>query len=287
MADYIDLPTPVANVTDTNVNDGSGNPITSTVSGPKRGLDVEVLGGNIIIDNATLDINISASSGDNIAIADFVTPANKLSISALGAAKVDGSAVTQPVSVASLPLPVGAATSANQTTANTSLSSIDTKLTTPLNVQGNVAHAATDSGNPQKIGGKAESTLPTAVTDNQRVDAFFDLSGRQAVFDGWMSYTTQTTNVTAIGETTLIAAPGANISLYIKRITLTTTSTATLTTSLKEGAGGTIKKAYQSTAAYLFGTDSNWKLPANTALVANLSVAVATGVQINIEYMAV
>ena len=40
---------------------------------------------------------------------------------------VDGSGVTQPISVASLPLPSDAATSANQTTANTSLSSIDTK----------------------------------------------------------------------------------------------------------------------------------------------------------------
>ena len=42
--------------------------------------------------------------------------------------KVDGSAVTQPVSAVSLPLPSGAATSANQTTANSSLSSIDGKL---------------------------------------------------------------------------------------------------------------------------------------------------------------
>lgn len=36
---------------------------------------------------------------------------------------------TQPVSVATLPLPTGAATSSNQTTSNASLSSIDTKLT--------------------------------------------------------------------------------------------------------------------------------------------------------------
>jgi hypothetical protein len=42
--------------------------------------------------------------------------------------KVDGSAVTQPISAASLPLPTGAATSANQTTANTSLASIDGKI---------------------------------------------------------------------------------------------------------------------------------------------------------------
>lgn len=50
--------------------------------------------------------------------------------------KVDGSAVTQPVSAASLPLPTGAATSANQVTANSSLSSIDSKLTSPITVTG-------------------------------------------------------------------------------------------------------------------------------------------------------
>lgn len=48
--------------------------------------------------------------------------------------KVDGSAVTQPVSAASLPLPTGAATAALQTTGNTSLSSIDSKLTSPIAV---------------------------------------------------------------------------------------------------------------------------------------------------------
>lgn len=43
---------------------------------------------------------------------------------------------TQPVSVATLPLPTGAATAANQATANASLSSIDSKLTAPLSVTG-------------------------------------------------------------------------------------------------------------------------------------------------------
>ena len=41
---------------------------------------------------------------------------------------------TQPISAASLPLPSGAATSALQTTGNASLSSIDSKLTSPLSV---------------------------------------------------------------------------------------------------------------------------------------------------------
>jgi hypothetical protein len=57
-------------------------------------------------------------------------------ITGTNALVVDGSAVTQPVSASSLPLPTGAATSANQTTANASLSSIDSKLTSPLTVTG-------------------------------------------------------------------------------------------------------------------------------------------------------
>jgi hypothetical protein len=53
---------------------------------------------------------------------------------------------TQPVSAVSLPLPTGASTSANQTTANASLSSIDSKLTSPLSTSRTWALAqSTDS----------------------------------------------------------------------------------------------------------------------------------------------
>lgn len=49
---------------------------------------------------------------------------NKLSVSAAGAAKIDGSAVTQPISASSLPLPTGAATSANQTSEQTLIGAV-------------------------------------------------------------------------------------------------------------------------------------------------------------------
>lgn len=50
-------------------------------------------------------------------------------------------ATAVPVSAASLPLPAGAATSANQSTMISSLSSIDTKLTAPLSVTGPLTDA--------------------------------------------------------------------------------------------------------------------------------------------------
>jgi hypothetical protein len=46
---------------------------------------------------------------------------------------------------------------------------------------GNVAHGATDSGNPLKVGGYASSTAPTSVTNGQRVNAWFTLGGMQVV----------------------------------------------------------------------------------------------------------
>ncbi len=70
---------------------------------------------------------------------------------------------TQPVSLTSVPLPTGAATAANQTTANTSLSSIDTKVTnagtpslTAIATSGGVASAS-------RIPSSAASTNATSA----------------------------------------------------------------------------------------------------------------------------
>lgn len=58
---------------------------------------------------------------------------NPLSLTLAGALRTDSSAVTQPISAVSLPLPTGASTSALQTTGNTSLATIATN-TTGLNL---------------------------------------------------------------------------------------------------------------------------------------------------------
>ncbi len=48
-------------------------------------------------------------------------------------------------------------------------------------VVGNVAHDAADSGGPIKIGGKAATAEPTAVSAADRVDAYFDANGKLVV----------------------------------------------------------------------------------------------------------
>jgi hypothetical protein len=79
-------------------------------------IPVEVGSLNVTVGNASLEI--ANDVGNPIPISD-----------AGGSISVDGTfwQVTQPVSASSLPLPSGAATSSLQTTANTSLSNIDTK----------------------------------------------------------------------------------------------------------------------------------------------------------------
>jgi hypothetical protein len=45
-------------------------------------------------------------------------------------------------------------------------------------VEGNVANDAVDTGNPVKVGGRASSSVPTAVGSGDRVDAWYDVFGR-------------------------------------------------------------------------------------------------------------
>jgi hypothetical protein len=80
-------------------------------------IPVEVGSLNVSISNASLEI--ANDVGNPVPISD-----------AGGSITVDGTfwQATQPISASSLPLPTGAATSVNQTTANTSLSSIDGKI---------------------------------------------------------------------------------------------------------------------------------------------------------------
>lgn len=79
-----------------------------------------------------------------------------LSLTTAGALRVDGSAVTQPVSAASLPLPTGAATSANQTTEITALQIIDDVPT--------AQNAAFVKGVP--VMGQLDDTSTTVATED-------------------------------------------------------------------------------------------------------------------------
>ena len=106
----------------------------------KVGDEIEVVSAdNPLPVDATLvvgDIEIGA-----VEIQD-ASSGNRAAVDASGRLSVDGSSVTQPVSAAALPLPAGAATSGNQTTALSSLGSIVTN--TALIAAGNASLASLD-----------------------------------------------------------------------------------------------------------------------------------------------
>lgn len=121
------------------ITDGAGNVLAGTDNG-----------------DGTFTPAVSATfSASSVAINDGTTTTQKASVSAGGALKVDGSAATQPVSAAALPLPTGAATSALQTTGNTSLASVDTK--TPALGQ------ATMAASRPVVVASDQSALPTSA----------------------------------------------------------------------------------------------------------------------------
>jgi hypothetical protein len=95
---------------------------------------------------------------------------------------------------------------------------------TAAGVTGNVASAATDSGNPVKIGGVASTGLPTAVTAGQRVNAWFTTNGAQVVSDAdgapvtvtplaavGTLFTTQTTGYAGVSFITTAGWSGSTI----------------------------------------------------------------------------
>lgn len=133
----------------------------------------------------------TVSTLDNLIGAAGTPKSNVLSIQGVSggvAAKVDGSAVTQPVSASALPLPAGAATAANQSTANSSLSTIATNSSAPIpdcgatpctNKIGTVyaqsaypAGASAITGNATGTTGAVVGTLAAAVSKTTYICGF-------------------------------------------------------------------------------------------------------------------
>lgn len=101
-------------------------------------------------------------------------------------------------------------TEAKQDTQITSLASIIAALAGSLISVGNVAHDDVDSGNPIKIGGKANSAPPTSVTTGDRVDAWYSIRGASVISGGANSNAGDAENARGFHN-----ADGSSYPLYI------------------------------------------------------------------------
>lgn len=111
------------------------------------------------------------------------------------------------------------------------------------------AHDSADRGSPLKIGGKASASAFSAVSESDRVDAWFTLNGQQAVvstfepaavYDGGRrSVQTASFSAALNGAGTTIVAAAASLKTKVLYITVTVTSwTANGSVWLRDGAGG-------------------------------------------------
>jgi len=161
-----------------------------------------------------------------------------------------------------------------------------------LPIQGAAAHDAAVVGNPIRIGARSNANEPSAVSaDDEAVDIWADRIGRQVVLIGHANPEAPISlNATASGNTTVISAPGASLSLYICKGSIHNRAATNRLVRLEDGAGGTIRwraevAAEGGGAAFDFGS-RGWKLTANTLLNVNLDAAGDVDINITEYYIA-
>lgn len=254
---------------------GSAFPGTGTAIGASDGSNMQSL-------------LVESSSNKNLRIAIY-NGATEVSVTGSNALKVDGSAVTQPVSIAG-----NQAVNLTQIGGNATVTGGANGL---LAVGGPVASGASNADNPVKIGGAYNSTQPT-VTNAQMVDAQYSARGAALVATGVDTFnvtvnaalpsgsnnigivTLPANNTTMVGvtspggvSTTAIAAAATNTVVKssagrLCRVLVTASGTATLT-FYDNATGG-------STSGNILGV-----VPANAATgsVYDFQFYASTGIQ--------
>ena len=189
------------------------------------GFIFDEVAGTALTENDAAAARVDSKRAQIAVLEDPTTRGRYTTVTASNALKVDGSAVTQPVSMAT---------------------------NTPV---GNVAHDAADSGAPIKTGGRARTTEITAVATDDRVDSIHDKVGKQIVLpyaipESFVSGAI-TTAMTGTTSTSLVAAPGAGLRNYITTI-IVSNSHATVGTDviIQDGSGGTTLMTIPAAAVY-------------------------------------
>jgi hypothetical protein len=153
-----------------------------------------------------------------------------------------------------------------------------------ISVAGAVAHAATDSGKPLKLGAKAEASVTSTanVSDGQRTDLYADLDGILLTkpFVPYGDIKVERVTDTA-GNSTAFTTFGATASQrnYITTITVYNSSTTQGFLDLRDGTAGSV--LYTIPLPALGGATINFPVPlrqptANTALAYDVSAAITT-----------
>lgn len=154
----------------------------------------------------------------------------------------------------------------------------------PLMV-GNVAHDAADSGNPVKIGAKAETSLEgiTTVADGDRTDLYADADGVLMIktFVPFADLISERVSDTGGSSTafTNFNAGGSGIRNYVTMIVVSNTSASNTFIDLRDGAGGSVLftiPAPANSGAVIALNPPLRQASANTALAYDVSGSITT-----------
>lgn len=138
---------------------------------------------------------------------------------------------------------------------------------TSVAVGGTVAHDAADSGNPQKMGTRARSTVITSVATDDRADSIGTLQGYLITYPYALpqSALTGTASSTGTGDTAVIAAQGAGITINITTITVYNDSTTNTYVNIKDGATTRLVVPAPAKGGAMITLPSPLRITANTA----------------------
>lgn len=130
-------------------------------------------------------------------------------------------------------------------------------------VGGDTANAASDAGNPVKIGGVGKTANPTAVSDGQRVNALFDKLGKQVVVGAVRDLKGKqfTTIYTSTGTTTVVTAV-ASTFLDVYGCIVTNRASASNLVTFTDSANGSAVFSFEVPATDTRG----FMLPVDSAI---------------------
>lgn len=257
-------------------------PLNVDVSGNLK--NISQSGSTTAVTQATasnLKAQITGTGTAGTADAGVVTVQGIASMTAL---KVDGSAVTQPVSgTVTANAGTGSFTVAQATAANLNATVVGTGT---FAVQAAVASvSATGSSVPASgnyTAGIAETTLPTATSAGQLTGTMVDKFGRQVVLPNGtrdiVNPITQLTLTSTTTETSLIGAVASTFNDLLSLIVINTSATATQV-DFRDSTGGTVRLSIYVPAGDTRGAVFHSPMPqatVNTAWTAKCGTSVAS-----------
>lgn len=160
----------------------------------------------------------------------------------------------------------------------------DTIATLTTLTGSSVAHDGVDSGNPHKVGARASTAQSglTLVADADRTDLLASSDGSLYVRDICLEDVVQDRATNTDGASTAftggLAAPGAGVRLWVKKVTISNSSASFCTVDLRDGAAGSVlwTLPVPATGGITERFDPPLKLTANTALAYDASAATTT-----------